>query len=228
MISGNLSKPEICSTQTEILMTSKNPDVNVFFTSGCGRCSLWDTPQCKVHSWTAELALLRNIVLDCGLTEELKWGVPCYTFRKKNVVMISALKDSAVISFLKGALIKDVKGILKKPGENSQIARVIKFKSAREIDKVSSLLKAYIFEAIEIEKEGLKVVTGKNPGPIPEEFIQKMEEFPALKTAFHKLTPGRQRGYIIYFSAPKQSKTRETRIEKYIPKILNGKGFHDR
>ncbi len=209
-------------------MTGKIPDADVFFTSGCGRCSLWDTPQCKVHNWTSELALLRQIVLDCGLQEELKWGVPCYTYRKKNVILISALKESAVISFLQGALLKDPKGILQKPGENSQIARVIKFKTVREIEKIKATLKTYIFEAVEVEKAGLKLVTPKNPEPIPEELRLKMENFPALKTAFFKLTPGRQRGYIIYFSAPKQSKTRESRIEKCIPKIMEGKGFHDR
>lgn len=204
-----------------------NPKVDNYLIEGCGRCALGGTPDCKVHKWTQELELLRKIVLDCELTEEVKWGVPCYTFQKKNVLIVSAFREYCSVSFFKGALLKDPMGILDKPGENSQAARLIKFTNIKEIKAVEADLKTYIYEAIEVEKKGLKVNFKKNPEPIPEELERKFEEDPVLKTAFETLTPGRQRGYILYFSAPKQSKTRESRIEKSIGKILNGEGLHD-
>ena len=205
-----------------------NSKVDLYLEEGCGRCDLYRTPQCKVHSWPEELKKLRMILLDCGLTEELKWGAPCYTFRNKNVAMMSALRECCVLSFFKGALLNDTNGILKKPGENSQAARVIRFINVEEIVELEPILKAYIFEAIEIEKAGLKVNFKKNPEPIPEELQQKFDENPTLKAAFEALTPGKQRGYIIHFSQPKQSKTRADRIEKCVQKILNGEGFHDK
>ena len=211
-----------------------NLKVDEYLIDGCGRCSLGGTPDCKVHKWTAELELLRMIVLDCGLTEEVKWGVPCYTVsthadkQEKNVLIVSAFKEYCSISFFKGALLKDVKSILEKPGKNSQAARLIKFTNIEEIKKVEADLKTYIYEAIEVEKAGLRVKFKKNPEPIPEELESKFEKDPVFKTAFEALTPGRQRGYILYFSAPKQSKTRESRIEKSVGKILNGEGLHDK
>jgi uncharacterized protein YdeI (YjbR/CyaY-like superfamily) len=181
----------------------------------------------KAKKWQEEFAKLRMVILDCGLTEELKWGKPCYTFQKSNIVIIQGFKEYCALMFCKGALLNDPNGILKKPGENTQAARQIRFTKVREIVEMEPILKAYIYEAIEVEKAGLKVNFRKNPEPIPEEFQNKLDEIPALKTAFDALTPGRQRAYILYFSAPKQSKTRESRVEKCMQQILNGKGLND-
>ena len=209
-------------------MNRMNPKVDVYFTAGCGRCPLFATPNCKVHNWTEELAKLREIVLDCGLTEELKWGVPVYTLQNNNIVLIAAFKENCVISFLKGALLKDANGILTKQGANVQSARVIRFTDVRKIVEMESILKAYIYEAIEVEKAGLKVdFKQTSEFAIAEEFQDKLNEIPALKTAFEALTPGRQRAYILHFSAPKQSKTRAERVEKRMQKILIGKGLND-
>ena len=208
-------------------MPKLNPKIDNYLAEGCGRCPLGGTPQCKVHDWQNELKRLREIVLDCDLKEELKWSAPCYTHQKKNVLMISAFKESAVLSFFKGSLLKDKKRILAKPGENSQAARVIRFTAVEDINKLENDLKLYIAEAIELEQSGKKVQFKKNPEPVPEELEQMMDENPALQQAFYALTPGRQRGYILHFSQPKQSKTRFSRIEKCTPKILAGKGFHD-
>jgi uncharacterized protein YdeI (YjbR/CyaY-like superfamily) len=205
-----------------------NPKIDNYLTDGCGRCPLGGTPGCKVHSWTEELKKLRKIVLDCGLTEEIKWGVPCYTFQQKNILLVSAFKEYCALSFFKGSLLSDKNNILQKPGENSQAARLFKFTSVQEILEMEAILEAYIFEAIEVEKAGLRVVFKKNPEPIPDELQQKLDEDLFLRTAFEELTPGRQRGYILYFSQPKQSRTRVARIEKCIPKILNGEGLNDR
>ncbi|HBL45827.1 YdeI/OmpD-associated family protein [Gimesia sp.] len=181
----------------------------------------------KARQWQEELVTLRAIVLDTPLTEEWKWRAPCYTFQKKNVALIGAFKDNCVLSFFKGALLKDDLGILTKPGENTQAGRVVRFTSLQEIIELEPVLKAYIAEAIEVEKAGLKVDVKKEAEPIPAEFQKKLDESPALQTAFEALTPGRQRGYLMHFSAAKQSKTREARVEKYIPQILDGKGIHD-
>lgn len=205
-----------------------NKSADHYFIEGCGRCPLGGTPDCKVHRWTTELRLLRKIVLESGLTEESKWGVPCYTFQNKNVVMVSAFKEYCSISFFKGSLLSDSKSLLEKPGPNSQAARIFKFKSTTEILKIEKEIKAYIFEAIEVERAGLKVSFKKSPEPIPEELASIFAEDAVLKTAFEALTPGRQRGYILYFSQPKQSKTRMSRIEKCTPMILNGIGLHDK
>jgi uncharacterized protein YdeI (YjbR/CyaY-like superfamily) len=179
----------------------------------------------KAKKWQEEMKKLRRISLDCGLTEELKWGKPCYTFQKSNIVIIQGFKEFCALLFCKGALLKDPKGILKTFGW--QAARRIPFTNVGEIVEMEPILKAYLHEAIEAEKAGLKVTLKKNPEPIPEEFQNKLDEIPALKTAFDALTPGRQRGYILYFSAPKQSKTRESRVEKCMQHILNGKGLND-
>jgi uncharacterized protein YdeI (YjbR/CyaY-like superfamily) len=175
--------------------------------------------------WQEELEKLRKISLACGLTEELKWGKPCYTFQNSNIVILQGFKEFCALLFTKGALLKDAKGVLKKFGW--QAARRIPFTNVREIVEMEPILKAYIREAMEAERAGLKVTYKKNPEPIPEELQNKLDENPALKTAFRALTPGRQRGYILYFSAAKQSKTRESRIEKWMPQILNGKGLND-
>ncbi|MCE7990616.1 MAG: hypothetical protein HEP71_01495 [Roseivirga sp.] len=205
-----------------------NTSVDNYFVEGCGRCTLGGTPDCKVHRWTAELELLRKIILDCGLTEESKWGAPCYTFQNKNMLMLSALKGYCCISFFKGSLLSDHENLLVKPGPNSQAARLFRFQHVNEIQKTERHIKAYIFEAIELEKAGLTVTLKKNPEPIPVELEMKLEEDPVLKTAFEALTPGRQRGYVLHFSKPKRSETRIGRIEKCIPMILQGTGLHDR
>lgn len=182
----------------------------------------------KTKKWREEFEKLRTIILDCGLTEEFKWGNPCYTFGNSNIVLIHGFKEYCALLFFKGALLKDSKGILIQQTKNVQAARQIRFTSAREIGKMKSVLKAYIFEAIEVEKAGLKVKLKKTSEySIPEEFQNKLDKIPALKTAFESLTPGRQRGYIFYFSSAKQSATRVSRIEKQMQQILNGKGLDD-
>ena len=205
-----------------------NHTADIFFTDGCGRCPLGATPNCKVHNWDEELALLRMIVLDSELTETLKWGVPCYTLDKSNVLLLGAFKEFCSISFFKGSLLPDPHGILQKPGENSQSVRMVKFTRVQEIVRLEPVLKAYIQEAIRVEKAGLKVdFSAKTDLQFPEEFQIKLNQDPALELAFRALTPGRQRAYNLYFSAPKQAKTRESRIEKWIPQILMGKGMND-
>jgi len=182
----------------------------------------------KAKKWQEELEKLRMIILDCQLTEELKWGKPCYTFQKHNIVVILPVKEYCALLFCKGALLNDANGILIKPGENTQAGRQIRLSNVREIVEMETILKAYIYEAIEVEKAGLKVNFKKiTERVIPEELQNKLDEIPALKTAFDALTPGRQRGYILYFSAAKQSKTRESRVEKWVEQILNGKGLND-
>jgi len=182
----------------------------------------------NAKKWQQELVKLRMIILDCQLTEELKWGKPCYMFQKTNIVIILPLKEYCALLFCKGALLNDANGILIKPGENTQAARQIRFTNVREIVEMETILKAYIHRAIELEKAGLQVNYKKTTEfVIPEEFQNQLDKIPALKTAFDGLTPGRQRGYILYFSQPKQSKTRESRVEKCMQQILNGKGLHD-
>lgn len=209
-------------------MTLSNPKVDKYFTDGCGRCSLGGTPNCKVHRWPDVLERLRTLVLDCGLTEELKWGVPCYTFQNNNIVLIGAFKEYCVLTFFKGALLNDEHGILSKPGENTQAGRVVKFTLGKEIQELMPILKAYIYETIEVEKAGLKVDFKKaSEYEITEEFKHKLDESPILRASFEALTPGRQRAYLLYFAQPKQAKTREARIEKCIPKILRNRGLND-
>jgi uncharacterized protein YdeI (YjbR/CyaY-like superfamily) len=182
----------------------------------------------KETKWQKEYEQLRMICLDCGLTEELKWGCPCYTFGNRNIVLIHGFKEYCALLFFKGALLKDADGILIQQTKNVQSARQIRFTNVREIVKAKGVLKAYIYEAIEVEKEGLKVPLKKTAEfKVPEEFQKKLNKMPALKTAFHALTPGRQRAYLFYFSQPKQSKTRESRIEKSMQQILDGKGLND-
>jgi uncharacterized protein YdeI (YjbR/CyaY-like superfamily) len=181
----------------------------------------------EAREWREETRTLRKIILRFGLSEELKWGKPCYAFQDSNVLIIQGFKEYCALMFCKGSLLKDTKGILKKPGQYTQATRQIRFTGVREIVGMETILKAYINEAIEAEKAGLKVVFKKNPEPVPEELQKKLDEIPALKTAFAALTPGRQRAYILHFSAAKQSKTRESRVVKYMRQILNGKGMND-
>lgn len=204
-----------------------NTSVDNYFVNGCGRCSLANTPACKVHTWPGELAALRALVQSCGLTEESKWGVPCYTFQGKNVLIVSAFKEYCSLSFFKGALLQDSHNILQAPGENSQASRQARFTQMQQIDALHDVLKSYVFEAIEIEKEDRKIVYKKEVGDWPEELLHKCDEMPLLKTAFEALTPGRQRGYLLFFAQAKQSKTRKARIEKCIPSILAGRGLND-
>src|SRR5438874_7166582 len=188
-------------------MNSRNPKVDFFFN--------------KTGRWRAEFGKLRTIIVECGLTEELKWGKPCYTFQKSNVVLIHGFKEYCALLFIKGALLKDAKGILIQQTENVQAARQVRFTNVRQIVKIEHILKSYIREAIEVEKAGLEVNYKKTSEfKIPDEFQNKLNAIPALRTAFDALTPGRQRGYILYFSGAKQSQTRESRIEKCMPQIL--------
>jgi uncharacterized protein YdeI (YjbR/CyaY-like superfamily) len=195
-------------------MNNMNPKVDFYFD--------------KATQWQKEIEKLRTIALDCGLTEELKWGCPCYLFEKRNIVLIHVFKEYCAFLFFKGALLKDTDGILIQQTKNVQVARQIRFTNVREVVKLAPTLKTYIYQAIEVEKAGVKVKLKKSTEfEIAEEFQKKLDKVRGLKTAFHALTPGRQRAYLLYFSAPKQSKTRETRVEKCIPSILNGKGLND-
>ena len=195
-------------------MTNPNPKVDFFFK--------------KAKQWHEEFEQLRKICLGCGLTEELKWGCPCYTSEKRNIVLIHGFKEYCALLFFKGALLKDAKGILIQQTKNVQAARQIRFANVGEIVKMKTVLKAYIREATEVEKAGLKVKLRKTSDfAIPEEFQHKLDQMAALKTAFKALTPGRQRAYLFHFSQPKQSKTRQSRVEKYMQQILNGKGLDD-
>ncbi len=204
-----------------------NPQVDTYLVDGCMRCKYGGTPQCKVNNWREELETLRQIVLETGLKEEIKWGAPVYTHQGKNIVSVGALKESANIGFFKGVLLADKHKILQQQG-NLQSDRIIRFTDVNEIKKLEEVLKSYIIEAVSIEESGKKVVFKKNPEPIPDELLQAFEEDPAFRTAFYALTPGRQRGYVINFSQPKQSQTRVGRIEKYKKQIFDGVGLHDK
>lgn len=209
-------------------MLTKDATVEQYFAEGCGRCKLGGTPECKAPLWRHLMEPLREIILDCLLVEEIKWGVPCYTFQGKNILILSALKDYACIGFFKGVLLSDELNLLHQQGENSQSSRILKFNKIEEVEKLQYVIKAYILEAIELEKAGEKVVFKTvDEYPLPEELLQKMENNLEFKNAFFALTPGRQRGYIMHFSASKQSKTRLARIEKYEPLILKGIGLNE-
>jgi uncharacterized protein YdeI (YjbR/CyaY-like superfamily) len=182
----------------------------------------------KAKKWQKEFRALRKIVLECPLTEELKWGKPCYTFQNSNIVIIHGFKEYCALLFCKGALLKDARGILIQQTENVQAARQIRFTTVREIQEMEPILKAYLHEAIEAEKAGVEVTYKKTSEfKIPDEFRNKLNENPPLKAAFKALTPGRQRGYLLFFSAPKQSKKREARVQKWMKQILKGKGLND-
>jgi uncharacterized protein YdeI (YjbR/CyaY-like superfamily) len=203
-------------------------DIETYFTSGCGRCKFFDTPQCKVHTWSQELALLRSLVNECMLMEQVKWGMPCYTLNGKNLIMIAAFKGYCSINFLNGALLEDADGILEKQGENSHAVRLIKFTDVKKVLRLQDLIKAYIFEAIEIAKAGLKIpVKAPIAYEMPDELIVAFKNNVVLKNAFNELTPGRQRSYLLHFAQAKQSKTKVARIEKCIPQIMKGKGHNE-
>lgn len=205
-----------------------NQNVDLYLSEGCGRCHLFQTPQCKVHFWQEPMHALRAILLDTELTEEFKWSQPCYTYNGKNVMMLTAFNDFCCIAFFKGALLKDSNNLLEFPGPNSQASKRLNFTGVKQVVELEPLIRDFIKQAIELEKSGASIEFKKVPEPIPNELIDAFNENPELETAFYTLTPGRQRGYIIHFSQPKQSKTRVSRINKLTPKILDGKGFHDR
>ncbi len=206
-----------------------NAGVDNYLDEGCGRCPLVGTPDCKVKTWEAELRMLREIILKTELTEDLKWKQPVYTLEGKNVLLMSCFKDFAFVDFFKGALLKDSAGVLVAPTKNSQADRQIRFTSVAQVNKLKDVVKAYIAEAIDVEKSGKQIAYKKTDEfDIPEELQVKFDEDPAFKDAFDALTPGRQRGYLLYFAQPKQSKTRAARIEKFMPKIFEGKGWSDR
>lgn len=203
-------------------------DADAYFSFGCGRCALGGTPSCKVHKWTSILIYLRQILLETELTEDCKWGVPCYTYQGRNVVLLGAFKDYVSLSFLKGSLLKDEHALLCFAGENSQTAKVLKVTQMQKLQEQVSVLKSYIFEAIELEKRGEKVVKKKiEMYEYPSELQDIFEHDVIFKKAFKALSPGRQRGYLIFFSQPKQTETRIRRIEKYRSAIMEGKGLQD-
>lgn len=203
--------------------------VDQYLSEGCGRCALGNTPRCKVNSWKDELRALRRIALESGLDEESKWGVPCYTAGGGNVVLVAAFKEYCAVSFFKGALLGDPEGILIAPTENSQADRQLRYTSLSEIERTESVLKAYLARAIELERSGAKVEFKKvSELAVPEEFQASLDADPALKSAFESLTPGRRKGYLLHFAGAKQSKTRQARIEKCVPRIMAGKGIDDR
>jgi uncharacterized protein YdeI (YjbR/CyaY-like superfamily) len=209
-------------------MPQPNPQVDLFLLEGCMRCPKGATPACKVHQWTPILEKLRQFLLATELAEERKWGAPTYTLNGKNVIMLGVFNDSCVISFLKGILIDDPEGLLEYPGPNSQQAKVLRFTRADQVDLWATSITYYILQAIEIEKVGKKIEAPRQSGmEVPTELLEKFNEHPGLEKAFFALTPGRQRGYLIHFTGAKQSPTRTSRIEKCIPKILEGKGMMD-
>lgn len=179
------------------------------------------------EKWREEMEALRSIALDCGLSEELKWGKPCYSFKNGNVAIIQPFKDRCAFMFFKGALLNDPGGLLERPGPNSHAARRMMFSDVEEVVRLEPRLRVLISEATEVETAGMQVPGRKDPVPIPEELARMYEEIPGLEQAFGALTPGRQRGYILHFTSAKQAKTRMSRIEKCVPRILEGKGLHD-
>jgi uncharacterized protein YdeI (YjbR/CyaY-like superfamily) len=205
-----------------------NPQVDDFFARGCGRCALFETPQCRVHKWQEEMQMLRDILLDAGLTEERKWGNPCYTINGKNVVMMGALKEFCSIGFFKGSLLSDPKQLLIAAGENTQAARQLRFTETKSITQLQKQITTFVQEAIALEEAGRKVAfKAANEFSIPDELLEYFRDSSAFEKAFYALTPGRQRGYLIHFAEPKQSKTRQARIEKYHDQIMRGEGLHD-
>lgn len=205
-----------------------NQNIDLYLSEGCGRCNLYQTPQCKVQFWQEPMRALRAILLDTELTEEFKWSQPCYTYNGKNVMMLTAFNDFCCIAFFKGALLDDSNNLLEFPGPNSQASKRLNITNEKQVIEFEPQIRDFIKQAIELEISGASIEFKKVPEPIPNELMEAFTENSELETAFFNLTPGRQRGYIIHFSQPKQSKTRVSRINKLTPKILDGKGFHDR
>lgn len=204
-----------------------NPKVDHYFTNGCGRCPHYQTPACKVHPWSSLLVELREYLLESELTEEFKWSQPCYTLNGKNVVILTAYKDFTCLAFFKGSLMNDPEARLISPGEHSRHGRQLRWTSLVQINKDRDVIKEYLAEAIRVEKAGLQVPPGSPISDIPDELQNAFNEDPPFEQAFFALTPGRQRGYIIYFGQAKQSQTRVNRIDKYRPQILSGLGMKD-
>lgn len=205
-----------------------NPAVDQYLAEGCGRCKLHATPDCKVHRWAAELRALRALLMSCGLTEERKWGMPCYTIKGKNVIMLFAWKDCCALSFFKGVLLTDTDGLLQLPGENSHEGRIVRFTSMQQIIEHEPALRTLVFEAIDAEEKGIKIPARPAAAqPMPEELATRLAADPALREAFTRLTPGRQRGYLLHIAGAKQSATREARIDRCAPSILAGKGLNE-
>jgi len=196
---------------------------------GCGRCELGNTPHCKVHPWSEELTLLREMLRKTDLTEEIKWSAPCYTHRGKNILTLSALKESVVISFFRGAELKDSKNVLEKPGKNSRFARYLRFTNTHRIASLKGVVQAYITEAIQLEESGEKSHASKDTlDEYPDELVQVFSADSDFEKAFLALTPGRQRGYLIYFTSAKKSETKTARVNKCRAKIFSGKGWNER
>ena len=210
-------------------MPIKPDNVDQYLESGCGRCEFGGTPNCKVHSWDEELYLLRAVLQESELKEEVKWSAPCYTHNGKNILTLSALKESVVVSFFRGAELKDPDGILEKPGENSRFARYIRFTDVDRIHSLKDSVLSYAQAAIDLEASGKEVNIGKDPLPdFPDELVSAFNDNSDFEAAFSALTPGRQRGYLLHFSSAKQSATRTARIERCMPKIFGGKGWNER
>ncbi len=202
--------------------------VDAYLEDGCGRCEHYKTPQCKVHQWTAALEALRTILLASELTEEMKWGSPCYTLAGKNVVLMASFKEFCSLNFFKGALLTDDSGVLEPAGPNTRSARLFKFTSAKQVRKHRAVLVRMIKEAIVLQQQGKKLAPPKQAEPIPEELQARLDSDAVLQAAFEALTPGRKRSYILHVSGAKQGKTRAARAERCAPKILTGKGFNER
>ncbi len=205
-----------------------NPNVDLILAEGCGRCQWHQTPKCKVHTWKEILPALREIILSCGLEEEVKWGQPCYTSEGKNILILSPFKNYCALNFFNGALINDKYGILTQPSENTQSSRQMRFTEIETVLKQRDWIAEYIFLAIEAEKSGQKITPKKTEDyPLPDELLVAFKNINGLEQAFRKLTPGRQRAYLLHFNQPKQSATKTSRIEKSISDIMAGKGFNE-
>ena len=206
----------------------KPQNVDDFLQDGCGRCAKGGTPDCKVHLWTQELIFLRNLCLESGLTETIKWGMPVYTHKDKNAIILGAFKEFSTIGFFKGSLLNDPQNILQVSGENTQDSRIIKIKHLSELTSIEDWIRVFIQDAIAIEEQGLKPPKmEKKDLVLPEELHTYLDKNPEASSAFYALTPGRQRSWVIFISGAKQSSTRESRVLKAVPKILEGKGMHD-
>ena len=208
---------------------SPNPALEPYFDIGCGRCKKVATPDCKVNFYREGLLRLRQMLLNCGLQEERKWSMPCYTIEKKNVLILAAFRPYFSLNFLRGNELKDPNGMLEKAGEHSQAARQLRFRSDSEVEGKKDMILGFIRQAVELEKNGMTATKSAAPLiPIPEELAERFQQDSALKIAFHNLSPGRRRSYLLHFTSAKQASTRMTRIEKCIPSILAGKGFQEK
>ncbi len=206
--------------------TNMNPQVDLILAEGCGRCKWHGTPQCKVHKWEKELAMLRDILLNTGLQEEVKWGQPCYTDNGRNILILAPFKEYCALNFFNGALIEDSEQLLTQPGEHTQSGRQMRFTDVGQITKNLAHVQSYIFQAIEAERAGVKFVPKANKEiEHPQELLDIFAELPEVEKAFNALTPGKKRAYLMHFTQPKQSATKTSRIQKAIPDILNGKGI---